>query len=260
MNQDSSFPPMLPPSTELGALLFAVLPCLQESYRPLASFAYHMTELTRLKNISSVPPLTGLSGIDALITDKDSMLRSLSFYGRVFRMPLLSTIASLLQGMQFYQAYKDILPGLFSSFGGTGGTNSAGGSSPDLFSMLGGLSPDLLSGLFSGFSGGGSTSSGSSDSASQSPNTSAPSADADETAKTDSTADAVSASDTSSDTVSTSDASADTLQSPTTAPIAEATPFTEPAASEPSDSLFDSLYSFLTPEQQKIYEQLMHTD
>lgn len=250
MNQDSSFPPMLPPSTELGALLFAVLPCLQESYRPLASFAYHMTELTRLKNISSVPPLTGLSGIDALITDKDSMLRSLSFYGRAFRMPLLSTIASLLQGMQFYHAYKDILPGLFSSFGGTGGTNGTGGSSPDLFSMLGGLSPDLLSGLFSGFSGGGPSSSGSSDSASQSPNTSAPSADADEATKTDSTA----------DTVSASDASADALQPPTTATAAEATPFTEPAASESSDSLFDSLYSFLTPEQQKIYEQLMHTD
>ena len=270
MNQDSSFPPMLPPSTELGALLFAVLPCLQESYRPLASFAYHMTELTRLKNISSVPPLTGLSGIDALITDKDSMLRSLSFYGRMFRMPLLSTIASLLQGMKFYQAYKDILPGLFSSFGGTGGTNGAGGISPDLFSMLGGLSPDLLSGLFSGFSGGGSTSSGSSDSASQSPNPSAPSADTDEATKNDSTADTVSASGTSADAVSTSDASANTVsasdasadasQSPTTAPIAEATPFTEPAASEPSDPLFDSLYSFLTPEQQKIYEQLMHTD
>ena len=44
MNQDSSFPPMLPPSSEFGALLFAVLPCLTETYRPLASFAYHMTE------------------------------------------------------------------------------------------------------------------------------------------------------------------------------------------------------------------------
>ena len=33
------------------------------------------------------------------------------------------------------------------------------------------------------------------------------------------------------------------------------------AAPEPSsDPLYDSLYSFLTPEQQKIYEQLMHTD
>lgn len=250
MNQDSSFPPMLPPSTELGALLFAVLPCLQESYRPLASFAYHMTELTRLQNIPSVPPLTGLSGIDALVADKDRMLRSLSFYGRMFRMPLLTAIASLLQGMQFYQAYKDILPGLLSGFGGSGGTNDAGGFSPDLFSMLGGLSPDLLSGLFSGFSGGGPSSSGSSDPASQSPNTSAPFADTDETTKTDSTA----------DTVSASDASADAVQSSTTAPTAEAMPFTEPATSEPSDPLFDSLYSFLTPEQQKIYEQLMHTD
>ena len=142
MNQDSSFPPMLPPSTELGALLFAVLPCLQETYRPLASFAYHMTELTRLKSIPSVPSIASLSGIDTLITDKDIMLRSLSFYGKMFRMPLLSTIATLLQGMQFYRAYKDILPGLFSGMNGTGGT------SPDLFSMLGGLSPDLLSSLF----------------------------------------------------------------------------------------------------------------
>ena len=78
MNQDSSFPPMLPPSTELGALLFAILPCLQESYRPLASFAYHMTELSRIKTIPSIPTLSGISSIDALITDKDGMLRSLS--------------------------------------------------------------------------------------------------------------------------------------------------------------------------------------
>ena len=130
-----------------------------------------MTELTRLKTIPSVPPLSGLSGIDALITDKDNMLRSLSFYGRMFRMPLLSTIASLLQGMQFYQADKDILPGLLSGFGGAGGTSGAGGFSPDLFSMFGGLSPDLLSGLFSGFSGGTVPTHNSSDSDSQTANT-----------------------------------------------------------------------------------------
>lgn len=251
MNQDSSFPPMLPPSTELGAILFAVLPCLQEAYRPLASFAYHMTELTKIKNISSVPPLTGLSGIESLITDKDIMLRSLSFYGRMFRMPLLSTIATLLQGMQFYQTYKDILPGLFSGLGGfsgVGGTGGSGGTSPDLFSMLGGLSPDLLSGLFSGFSG---------DSSSPAASSSA------------------SVSDDFSDTVqppdntSSSEAFADTAQPPEH-PAPETTEFPDTApspsepdrsvSSEPSDDLFNSLYSFLTPEQQKIYEQLMHTD
>ncbi len=254
MNQDSSFPPMLPPSTELGALLFAILPCLQDAYRPLASFAYHMTELTRLKSIPSMPQISGISGIDALITDKDIMLHSLSFYGRMFRMPLLSTIATLLQGLQFYQAYKDILPGLFSStgnsggdaspfgnmaglFSGLGGMTGSGSSSPDLFSILGGLSPDLLSSLFSGFTGNPAPHSN------KSPSTS------DET---------IPAPDTS-------------LQesSPVHAPEAPfpASDSPEPPASNTQadasfsdDTLYNTLQSFLTPEQQKIYEQLMHTD
>ncbi len=281
MNQDSSFPPMLPPSTELGALLFAVLPCLQETYRPLASFAYHMTELTRLKSIPSVPPLTGLSGIDALITDKDIMLRSLSFYGRMFRMPLLSTIATLLQGMQFYRTYKDILPRLFSGLGGSdedlssafgsmagllsglggfGGASGPGNSSPDLFSMLGGLSPDLLSSMFSGFSGNSahcnndmsSTSTGSSEEAGESslPTDFPTSAGAsDESAQP---------SDNTFDedlTPHTSDASPSAPDTPE-----PSFPNTRPDVSAPADDLYNSLYSFLTPEQQKIYEQLMHTD
>ena len=187
MNQDSSFPPMLPPSSEFGALLFAVLPCLTETYRPLASFAYHMTELTKLKSIPSVPSLSGISGIDALVTDKDILLRSLTFYGKLFRMPLLTAIATLLQGMQFYQTYKDILTG---------------------------LSPDLFSSLFSGgmadlFSPGNSSAS-----------------------QTDS----------------------DGFQS---VPDAE-----QPVSTETpqNDDLYNTLHAFLTPEQQKIYEQLMHTD
>ena len=249
MNQDSTFPPMLPPSTELGALLFAVLPCLQETYRPLASFAYHMTELTKLKSIPSMPPLTGISGIDALITDKDIMLRSLSFYGRMFHMPLLSTIATLLQGMQFYQAYKDVLPGLFSGLGGLGGTSGSGNFSPDLFSLLGGLSPDILSTVFSGFSG-----------------TSAP----DNNESFSSSAKAPNGTETAS--------------FPTDVPApgggpeeADRTPDSVPAEAESAnydssnpefrqestsqdDTFYNTLYSFLTPEQQKIYEQLMHTD
>ncbi|MBR6538134.1 MAG: hypothetical protein IKT67_13135 [Lachnospiraceae bacterium] len=236
MNQDSSFPPMLPPSTELGALLFAVLPCLQETYRPFAAFAYHMTELTRLKNIPAMPPLSGISGIDTFITDKDIMLRSLSFYGRMFRMPLLSAIATLLQGMQFYRTYKDILPGifsgiggaaqdpaafermagLFSGLGGLGGTTGQGNPSPDLFSMLGGLSPDLLSSLFSGFS---------------------------------------TASSTEKDTAASSSENNDTENS---AEPSEQTEQTSTTATD--DTMYNTLYSFLTPEQQKIYEQLMHTD
>ncbi len=292
MNQDSSFPPMLPPSTELGALLFAVLPCLQESYRPLASFAYHMTELTKLKTIPAIPPLSGLSGIEALITDKDIMLRSLSFYGKMFRMPLLSTIATLLQGMQFYQTYKDILPGLFSSMGaagsdptssfrnmaglfsGLGGLSSAGGASPDLFSMLGGLSPDLLSGLISGFSGGSS----SHDNSSFVP---APDNPTDTTHDPDNTHPSEACTDTTQppDTVPVSVASVDSPKSDVFTECSEESPEhltsetsesipsgPSPSApdgitpSEPSDDLFNSLYSFLTPEQQKIYEQLMHTD
>lgn len=214
MSQDSSFPPMLPPSTELGALLFAVLPCLRDTYRPLGSFAYHMTELTKLKNIPAVPSPSGLSGLDAFITDKDILLHSLSFYGKMFRMPLLSTIATLLQGMQFYQAYKDILPGLFSGMTGAGSDPSSSfvGLSPDLFSMLGGLSPDLLSSMFSGG-------------------------------------------------FSSSENEAEPFKQPTpdtceTEPVKQSTPETGTS----DDELYDTLYSFLTPEQQKIYEQLMHTD
>ena len=246
MNQDSSFPPMLPPSTELGALLFAVLPCLQETYRPLASFAYHMTELTRLKSIPSVPSIASLSGIDTLITDKDIMLRSLSFYGKMFRMPLLSTIATLLQGMQFYRAYKDILPGLFSGMNGTGGT------SPDLFSMLGGLSPDLLSSLFPGFSGGSSSPAGENPSAS---------AEADKQV-----GDSASSADTSVPATPDDD-SVSSLGSTTPEPSPEPLPGSEPLPSNDQpktsasdDTLYNTLFSFLTPEQQKIYDQLMHTD
>lgn len=233
MSQDSFFPPMLPPSTELGALLFAVLPCLRDTYRPLGSFAYHMTELAKLKNIPSVPSLSGLSGLDAIITDKDILLHSLSFYGKMFRMPLLSTIATLLQGMQFYQAYKDILPGLFSGMTGAGGDPSSAfgdmsGLSPDLFSILGGLSPDLLSSLFSGFSGGFTSSESNTQPLKQ------PTPDACEN---------------------------ESLKQPTPAtfesePVKQSTPETCAA----DDTLYDTLYSFLTPEQQKIYEQLMHTD
>jgi len=292
MNQDSSFPPMLPPSTELGALLFAILPCLQETYRPLASFAYHMTELTRLKTIPSVPSLTGLSGIEALITDKDSMLRSLSFYGRMFRMPLLSTIATLLQGFQFYQTYKDILPGLFSGMncaggdstsafgnmaglfsglgglGGFGNSNNSEGSSPDIFSMLGGLSPDLISSLLSGLSGG--FSSGGTNPASSATETS------DRVSQTKGSPDdnfaevTVSPDNTPSETTS---GVADSLPDypPQTSPLPDDIPTVTGSAetsepevqtdsAPPTDDLYNSLYAFLTPEQQKIYEQLMHTD
>ena len=260
MNQDSSFPPMLPPSTELGALLFAVLPCLQDAYRPLASFAYHMTELTRLKSIPSIPQISGICGIDALITDKDIMLHSLSFYGRMFRMPLLSTIATLLQGLQFYQAYKDILPGLFSSTGSSGGDSSSafgsmaglfsglgsmtgsGSSSPDLFSILGGLSPDLLSSLLSGFTG---------NPAPHSNENPPASAEADKQA---------SEPPLSEDASVSADPYNDSAQSQDTASRETATGEIASEETVADDSLYNTLYSFLTPEQQKIYEQLMHTD
>ncbi len=261
MNQDSSFPPMLPPSGELSALLFALLPCLQETYRPLASFAYHMTELTKMRTLPSVPSLTGLSGIDALIADKDIMLYSLSFYGKMFRMPLLSTIASLLQGMQFYQSYKEILPGLFSGMGNSGtdsssafgsmaglfsglgnfGNNSAAESStPDLLSLLGMLSPDILSGLFSGFPGGSTPNSTSSDPSPSPDNSSAQT------------------------TADVSEPPVTETVTPEFQTTTEEFVSVEPAPSssdkDSSDTLFESLHTLLTPEQQKIYEQLMHTD
>lgn len=225
MNQDSSFPPMLPPSTELSALLFAVLPCLREPYKPLASFAYHITELTKLKSLSPVPSFSGLSSVENLISDKDAMLYSLSFYGKLFHMPLLSTVASLLQAMQFYHAYKDILPGLFSAMGNDNASPSfdhmaglfsgLGGNSSDLFSSLGKLSPELLSALFSG-------------------NSSAENA-------------SPAAQQTSSDT---------------TPPVQEPTPSDSPPEASPaaSQDLYDSLSALLTPEQKEIYELLMNTE
>lgn len=328
MNQNSnSYPPILAPSSELGALLFAALPCIHETYRPLASFAFHMTELSRLKNLSSMPPLSGFNNIDSLIADKETLLRSLSFYGNLFHMPLLSTIANLLQAMQFYNAYKDILPGLFSAMGGNGAPTDSmaglfsglGGVSPDMFSSLGGLSPDLLSSLFSGFS----SSSGGNSFASSSTKTPAPAAPSSETAPkstpetafqttSESTPEAASqtasestpeaafqtafestseaafqtafedASRTSLETSasgtssygfsdgtasadstatddgfsSTPDSSGESLASPKEASVQAG----ENNTSGTSYDLYDSLYSFLTPEQKEIYEQLMHTD
>lgn len=271
MNQDFSFPPMLPPSTEMGALLFALLPCLQESYRPLASFAYHMTELTKLKTIPSVPDLSGLSGIDALITDKDILLRSLSFYGRMFRMPLLSTIANLLQALRFYQSYKDMIPGLSSAFGGgteetssplggmaglfsgLGGLAGLGGmaensGSPDLFSMLGGISPDLLSSLFCGSSG---------SSKAAPPPVSAPEPPAPDTVPV------TEANRTVSDTPPGTESHPnpfDTVSADTDENSTEHSETYSTSQDTSGDELFDSLYSFLTPEQKEIYDKLMHTD
>ncbi len=298
MNQDSSFPPMLPPSTELGALLFAVLPCLQESYRPLASFAYHMTELTRLKSIPSIPSLSGLSGIDALITDKDSMLRSLSFYGRLFRMPLLSTIANLLQALQFYQTYKDMIPGLFSAFGGgteedasplssmaglfsgLGGLSGLGGSSgtagsPDLFSMLGGLSPDIFTSLFSGFANTSSPKASPASEPQKSASEASPSHEpqkgtsdgnsAFESGTTPESRDTPETHTFSEDSAASSGGTSSEVPNTSEGPtVSEAPPLSAPDSTEPQassgDELFDSLYSFLSPEQKEIYDKLMHTD
>lgn len=298
MNQNSnSYPPILAPSSELGALLFAALPCIRETYRPLASFAFHMTELSRLKNLSAMPPLSGFNNIDSLITDKETLLRSLSFYGNLFHMPLLSTIANLLQAMQFYNAYKDILPGLFSSMGGNSAPTDSmaglfsglGGLSPDMLSSLGGLSPELLSSLLSGFSpssGGSSFSSSSSGTpASAAPS---PASEAATEAVSESTSEATSetdfeaasgtpletsASESSSygfsdgtvsadkNTADDSDFSSPENHTEPSAPSKEDT--VQTAGNNTSDTsydLYDSLYSLLTPEQKAIYEQLMHTD
>lgn len=274
MNQDSSFPPMLPPSTELGALLFAVLPCLQETYRPFASFVYHMTELTKLKTLPSMPPLSGLSGVEAFISDKDTMLRSLSFYGKLFHMPLLSTIASLFQAFQFYHAYKDILPGLFSSMqnstgdasplGGMGGLFSGlgGGSNgfSDILAAFGGLSPDVLSSLFSGFTGGSSVNTGKPSGPQAETVPKAPS-DAGESPpppldSTEEPASELPESERSED-LSTGTPQSDAPQPDTS--LSDNRPSQE-ADRTASDELIQSLSSFLTPDQRKIYEQLMHTD
>ncbi len=231
MNQDfsSSFPPILTPSSELGALLFAALPCIHEAYRPLASFAFHMAELSRLQRLPAIPPLSQLHNVDAFISDKENLLRSLSFYGNLFHMPLLSTLASLLQAMQFYKTYKDILPGLFSAMNGSGG--SADGMA-GLFSSLGGLSPDLLSSLFSGFSGQSFEKSSFGDTEANKTEQAVP-ADTDQT-KEDSESAAAKDNDLPDTSASNNNSG--------------------------SSDLFDTLHSLLTPEQKELYEQLMHTD
>lgn len=260
MNQNfSSPPPILAPSSELGALLFAALPCIHETYRPLASFAFHMAELSRLKSLPAMPPLSNLNNIDSLIADKETLFRSLSFYGNLFHMPILSTIANLLQAMQFYKVYKDILPGLFSAMGGnnapadsTAGLFSGlGGLSPDLFSALGGLSPELLSSLLSGFS---------------SPPAGTPSAGPpSETTSAETTPAGIPFTGATS-----SGMSSETPSQETTSPVIPSgtsftetpsgTSFAETAPAGASYDLYDSLYSLLTPEQKEIYDQLMHTD
>ncbi len=285
MNQDSSLPPMLPPSTELGALLFALIPCLQETYRPLASFAYHMSELTKLKSLPSMPPLSSLTDVNALISDKDILLRSLSFYGRVFRMPLLSTIANLLQALNLYNTYKDILPGLFGS-AGDGTSDSPLGNMGGLLSGLGGLggfSPDLLSSLFSGGTTGSTTTHTASESNVEPTPTEAfsdqdteltPSKDisnqeTEPASSPDSSSEALFQESTPTDMEQfftpefpeqiSSNSSTQTTEDDASnqAPSFESAPS---QATDSSDDLFNTLSSFLTPEQKKIYEQLMHTD
>lgn len=237
MNQDiNSNPPIAVPSTEFGALLFAILPCLRDTYRPLASFAYHFTELSKLKTMPPIPSMTNITNLDALIQDRNIVCQSLSFYGRVFRMPLLSTLGTLLQGFQFYQTYKDFLPGLVSSFQGEGAPS--GDSLSGLFSMLGSLSGKPFAGgvpmdMFSSFF-------------SQSTGTQEASP---EPAKDEDSAPTPEPEQTPND--------ADT---PSPVPEHRETEQTEELSSEPAPDLYDSLYEFLTPEQKKIYEQLMHTD
>jgi len=297
IQNSNSYPPILAPSSELGALLFAALPCIRETYRPLASFAFHMTELSRLKNLSAMPPLSGFNNIDSLITDKETLLRSLSFYGNLFHMPLLSTIANLLQAMQFYNAYKDILPGLFSSMGGNSAPTDSmaglfsglGGLSPDMLSSLGGLSPELLSSLLSGFSpSSGGSSFSSSSSGTPAPAAPSPASEAATEAVSESTSEATSetdfeaasgtpletsASESSSygfsdgtvsadkNTADDSDFSSPENPAEPSAPSKEDTIQTAGNnTSGTSYDLYDSLYSLLTPEQKAIYEQLMHTD
>lgn len=324
MNQDSPFPPMLPPSTELGALLFAALPCLQEVYQPLASFAFHLTELSRLKQLPPIPTVLPPKNMGALIADKEGMLRSLSFYGNLFRMPFLSMLASLLQGMQFYNTYKDLLPGLFSAVGDGSnspfdsmttlfsGLSGIGGITPDVFSALGNLSPDFLASFASGFqnvSTAGTTASNLSgtNKADTVPNkagmtSSDTPADAQANAPDASTHLQTSATDISATAqINAPDASAHLQTSTTDIPTAAQINRSDtPAATEvqqdfpttslseaqqaytnvspaeaqqaytnfspagtqqnTSDTLYDSLYAFMTPEQKEIYLRLMNTD
>ena len=134
--------------------------------------------------------------------------------------------------------------------------------------MLGSLSPDIMSSLFSGFSGGFSShSAGPASSAaetSEHPSQTDNSPDSklsETTVPLDNTPTETTSGDPDFQPEHTSQAIPLPDEIPTTPDSVEsAESEIQPESSAPTDDLYNSLYSFLTPEQQKIYEQLMHTD
>lgn len=151
----SNNPPIFSPSSNISALLFALLPCVHESFLPLFRFLFLSLELSG-QNLSgfTVPPINSSPKelLDTIFPDKDTLLKSLNFYGTLFRIPLLNTLSGLLQALHFYENYKDIFSTLFASQESFSREASAGeGASSDtlfrLLSGLGNMSPEVLEGL-----------------------------------------------------------------------------------------------------------------
>lgn len=156
----SNNPPIFSPSSNISALLFALLPCVHESFLPLFRFLFLSLELSG-QNLSgfTVPPINSSPKelLDTIFPDKDTLLKSLNFYGTLFRIPLLNTLSGLLQALHFYENYKDIFSTLFAGQESFSREASAGeGASSDtlsrLLSGLGNISPEVLDGLMGMFS------------------------------------------------------------------------------------------------------------
>lgn len=236
--------PIFTPATEWSALLFAALPCVAEPFRPLFLLLFLLSEFSaRDFSRINIPPLnfSAPEFFDTIFPDKDTLLRSLSFYSSAFHTPLLQTLANLLQALQFYHAYKDLFPGL-SAFMGTSDGNSATGTDTGntcrtketsdplsgILSGLGGLSPELLQGMMSMFyESSDSAAFGSLDSSAR-----------------------------SSDSVPESDP----VQSPSPASSEPSAAPQKPSEKSEDSPLFDNLYRMLTPSQQEIYERLMQNN
>lgn len=292
----SNNPPIFSPSSNISALLFALLPCVHESFLPLFRFLFLSLELSG-QNLSgfTVPPINSSPKelLDTIFPDKDTLLKSLNFYGTLFRIPLLNTLSGLLQALHFYENYKDIFSTLFASQESFSREASAGeGASSDtlfrLLSGLGNMSPEVLEGLMGMSSDRNNKIQPASDTTKNTAGTTTDAANmtkgnagtafdaasdnaASGTAGTVPNSASSGAAGTASDSTSseTSGTASDSASSGTagTSPnsassgAAGTAPDTPPAANaaaEPENNgLFNSLYEMLTPEQQEIYQKLM---
>ena len=238
MNSDhlTNHPPIYSPANDWSALLFASIPCVSEPFRPVFTLLYLLSEFTaRDFSKLSLPPRSHSTKelFDTVFPDRDTLLRSLSFYGAAFHTPLLNTLANLLQAFQFYSTYKDLFSGLFSGFSAAPSSGPDESASPlsALFSGPDGLSPEFLNALsLINMPAGNSASATAPEHTSTSPSN--------KSASPPDKADAP------------SNEAATSLQED----------FPAKEVPQNNHDVFDELFQMLTPEQQAIYDKLMQTD